>query len=333
MLNQKPKIAVMRRLIGGATLAAMLLAAAPAYSGAGYSWPSDAAYSVPRDKMKDALACSSGERYSEGGAGALRRRNGKHPVLLVHGTGVNRRQNWEWNYWQTLRARGWEVCWVNLPRASLGDIQVAAEYVAYALKLMRRQSGQKIDVIGHSQGGLQPRWVIKWFSTARFIADFIAIDAPNHGTRIANESSMDEGCFEACWQMRRRSNFIRALNRDNETPGPIFYSSIYTSFSELVQPTGTQVLRGGASNVLLQDLCPRPVEHVAIAADYVTWLLVRDALLNPGPADPKVVDAEDCLRDRMPGADDPPAGAAALANWTEGEITDREPPLKAYARP
>ena len=324
----------MRRLIGGVALAATLLLGAPASSGGGYSWPSDAPYSVPKEKMKDALACRSGERSSAHGAEALRHRDGKHPVLLVHGTGVNRRQNWEWNYWQTLRARGWEVCWVNLPKAALGDIQIAAEYVAYALKLMREESGQKIDVLAHSQGGLEPRWVIKWFATGRFVADLITLDSPHHGTRVANEASMDEGCFEACWQMRRRSKFIRALNRDKETPGPIFYTSIYTTFSQLVQPTGTQVLKGGASNILLQDLCQgRLVDHVAIAADYVTWLLVRDALLTPGPADPKVVDSEDCLRDKMPGADKPPAGAANLADWTEGEITDHEPPLKDYAKP
>ena len=324
----------MRRLLGGATLAVVLLFPAPATSGDDYSWPSDAPYSVSKAKMKDALACRSGARHSPHGAGALTGKRRKHPVLLVHGTGVNRRQNWEWNYWQTLRAKRWEVCWVNLPKVALGDIQMAAEYVAHAIKLMHRSSGKKIDVLAHSQGGLEPRWVIKWFATARFVADFIALDTPNHGTRVANEASMDEGCFEACWQMRRRSKFIRALNRDNETPGPIFYTSIYTSFSQLVQPTGTQALKGGASNVLLQDLCPgRPVDHVAIAADYVTWVLVRDALLHPGPADPKVVDSEDCLRDRMPGADDPPTGAAQLVDWTQGKITDHEPPLKPYARP
>lgn len=324
----------MRRLLGGITLAALMLAGAPASSGDGYSWPSDAPYSVSKAKMKDVLACRSGGRRSPHGAGALTGNKRKHPVLLVHGTGLNRRQNWEWNYWQTLRNKGWEVCWVNLPKVALGDIQVAAEYVAHALKLMHRSSGEKVDILGHSQGGLQPRWAIKWFATGRFVADYIALASPNHGTRTANEASMDEGCFEACWQMRRRSKFIRALNRDNETPGPIFYTSIYTAADELVQPPGTQHLEGGASNVLLQDVCPeRPVDHVTIAADYVAWILVRDALLHPGPADRKVVDDEDCLRDRMPGADDPPIGAIQLVDWTQGKITDHEPPLKDYAKP
>lgn len=312
----------------------MLLVAAPASPGGDYKWPSDAPYSVSKKRMKEALACRSGPRHSARGAGALNGNKRKHPVLLVHGTGVNRRQNWEWNYWPVLRDKGWEVCWVNLPRAALGDIQVAAEYVAHALKLMHRASGEKIDILGHSQGGLQPRWAIKWFATARFVADYIALASPNHGTRMANDLSQNEGCFEACWQMRRRSRFIRALNRTTETPGPIYYTSIYTTFDELIQPTGTQAMKGGASNVLLQDLCPgRPVDHVSIATDYVAWILVRDALLHPGPADPKIVGNEDCLRDRMPGADQPPAGAAALADWTQGEITDHEPPLKPYARP
>ena len=311
----------------------MLLAAAPA-AGGGYSWPSDAPYIVSKDKMRDALACRDGSRHSKHGAWALDGEARKHPVLLVHGTGVNRRQNWSWNYWGTLREKGWEVCWVNLPKASLGDVQISSEYVAHALTLMHRAAGEKIDVIGHSQGGLQPRWAIKWFSSARFVADYIALASPNHGTRVANDSSQNEGCFKACWQIRRRSKFIRALNRDAETPGPIFYTSIYTRFDELVQPTGTQALAGGATNALLQDLCPgRPVDHITIAADYVAWVLVRDALLHARPADPDAVKTQDCLQDAMPGADEPPTGAAKLVDWTQGEITDHEPPLKPYARP
>lgn len=299
----------------------------------GYSWPSDAPYSVSKAKMKDALECQSGNRISHHGASALNGKGRKHPVLLVHGTGVNRTQNWDWNYWGTLQDKGWEVCWVNLPHGSIKDIQVSSEYVAHALNLMHRAAGEKIDVLGHSQGGLQPRWAIKWFSAGRHVADYIGLASPNHGTRVANDTSMNEGCFEACWQLRRRSNFIKALNRDGETPGRVAYTNIYTTFDELVQPTGTQALKN-ARNILLQDLCPgRPVDHALIAGDYVTWLLVRDALLNGGSANPRVVDTEDCARAAMPGSESPPAGIGDLVDFTQGEITDHEPRLKRYARP
>ena len=306
--------------------------AAPAAAG-NYSWPSSAPYSVSKAKMDKALECRRGQRISEHGTQALNGSGRKHPVLLVHGTGTNRRQNWDWNYWGTLGDKGWEVCWVALPNSSLRDIQVSSEYVARAVTTMHKATGEPIDILGHSQGGLQPRWAIKWFRSARFVAEYIALASPNHGTQVANEAVMTGGCFPSCWQMRQGSKFIRALNRDNETPGSIYYTNIYTTFDELVQPTGTQALKGGR-NIHLQDLCPdRPVDHVGIAADFVTWKLVRYALRNPGPADPGIIDDADCQKVAMPGSEDPPAGAADLQNLiSQGRIAEEEPPLKAYAR-
>ena len=314
-------------------ISALVLAGSAPASGGDYSWPSDAPYSVSKAKMDRALECKRGRRVSEHGAQALNGSGRKHPVLLVHGTGVSRRQNWEWNYWGTLPEKGWEVCWVALPNSALRDIQVSSEYVARAITVMHKATGERIDILAHSQGGLQPRWAIKWFKSARFVADYIALATPNHGTAVAEKASMDEGCFPSCWQMRRDSKFIGALNRDVETPGPIHYTSIYTTFDELVQPTGTQKIKG-ASNIHLQDLCPgRPVDHVGIARDYVTWLLVRHALRTPGPADPGIIGSEDCTGTTMPGSEEPPAGAADLQDFTsQGRITDHEPPLKRYAR-
>jgi hypothetical protein len=60
---------------------------------------------------------------------------------------------------------------------------------------------------------------------------------------------------EAGWQMCTDSNFLAALNRGDETPGPIDYTSIYSKTDELVQPVGTHDVEGG-TNILLQDLCP-----------------------------------------------------------------------------
>lgn len=342
----------MRRLIGGIALATLALlssvatavagegntssvsAASDASPAGGAAWPGDAPYSVSKRKMRSALECRNGNKISHHGAGALTGEAREHPVLLVHGTGTSREQNWSWNYWGTLREKGWEVCWVQLPHSSLRDIQVSSEYVAHAIKLMHRASGQKVDVMGHSQGGLQPRWAIKWFSSSRYVADYIGIASPNHGTLVAQTLSSLGGCIPACWQMRPDSEFIAALNRDDETPGHIAYTSIYTAVDELVQPPGTQDL-DGASNIMLQDLCPgRPSDHVLIAGDYITWLLVRDALINRGNADPSVVSTEDCARPHMPGAEDPPADFGGLSDFTQdGEIVQEEPPLKPYAQP
>lgn len=41
---------------------------------------------------------------------------------------------------------------IALPGNSRGDIQVAGEYVAYAIRTMHAAYGSRIDIIGHSQG-------------------------------------------------------------------------------------------------------------------------------------------------------------------------------------
>ena len=141
-------------------------------------------------------------------------------------------------------------------------------------------------------------------------------------------------CFESCWQLRTTSKFIAALNRGgNETPGDIHYTNVYTATDELVQPPGTQDLEGG-KNYLLQDLCMgRPVDHAAILGDYVTWKLVKDALVHRGPAKAgRALPDDACDHDRMPGAGEEPAGLSALADFTQGNNTDHEPRLKPYAR-
>ena len=318
-------------------LTALLLALTlvPAHAGDGYRFPGDAHYSVSKEKMKDALACRRGKKISRHGAGALNGSGRKQPVLMVHGTGVTRRQTWSWNYWKALPQRGWEVCWVELPNFALSDIQVASEYVARAVQLMHRRAHERIDLLGHSQGGLHPRWAVKWFPSGRHVGDYIGLASPNHGTVVADQATQTQQCFESCWQMRTIAKFIAALNRGgNETPGHINYTNIYTTSDELVQPPGTQALQGGA-NYLLQDLCPgRPVDHASILGDFVTWKLVKDALTHAGPARAnRALNEDSCMHDRMPGAGEQPDGLSDVADLTQGNHTDHEPRLKPYARP
>ena len=298
----------------------LLLSSLPA-SAEHMPYPGRAKYSVGTQKMDAALACKGGKAKLDG-------REKHQPILLVHGTGVTREYNWSWNYWARLPDIGYEVCWVQLPSAALNDIQISSEYVARAIEVMHRKTGERVDVLGHSQGGLQPRWAIRFFPSGRFVADYISLATPNHGTAVADAQGSD--CFESCWQMRTISRFIATLNDGDETPGRTHYTNIYTQTDELVQPTGTQALAGG-SNILLQDLCPgRSVDHAAIAGDGVTYLLVIDALEHRGPADPSRLPADHCQETAMPGSSAPPP--AGLPDWSGYESSEGEPPLRPYAR-
>ena len=59
--------------------------------------------------------------------------------------------------------------------------------------------GRQIDILGHSQGGLQPRWMTRFFPHTRaLVDDLVTLAAPHHGTTLASLSR--RGCG-ACFQM------------------------------------------------------------------------------------------------------------------------------------
>jgi triacylglycerol esterase/lipase EstA (alpha/beta hydrolase family) len=292
--------------------------------------PGEPALSVPERTLAEALRCPSSFRH-----------RGHQPVLLVHGTFTNPEENWSWNYLHALPAAGYDVCTVRLPDRATGDIQVSSEYVVYALRRIYERSGSKVDVLGHSQGGLQPRWALRWWPSLRTkVDDLVTLGTPHHGTTVADLAT-PLGAPPAAWQMRTTARFIAALNSGDETPGGVSYTSIYTLFDELVQPvvpTPTSALAGGR-NVLVQDLCPgRVVEHVGLAYDAAVHDVVIDAFTRAGPANPTRFDRSTCLQVAFDGVAPEPLLSTGIAELQDGSgftgapNATEEPPLKPYAQ-
>lgn len=233
----------------------------------------------------------------------------KRPVLLVHGTFTRGQEQYDWNYIPLLVQRGYDVCAVTYPDRGLGDQQVSAEYVVYALRYMHAKTGHKVEMIGHSQGATMPRWAIKFWPSARnAVEDFVMQAGPNHGTSIGTPttlvakltsmlglSSLPLGVFPAgFYQFSPTSQFVKVLNLGDETPGNIDYTSIYGKFDELVEPSAPvptaaldwQQHNPHVANILLQNVCPDYiVDHVTIGTtDRLTFNLTMDAITHPGPA-------------------------------------------------
>ncbi|HVL33983.1 MAG TPA: lipase [Actinomycetota bacterium] len=263
------------------------------------------------------------------------------PVLLVHGTAVTADENWS-SYVTALTKRGLDVCTVDLPDRAFGDMQISAEYVVYAVRAIADASGKRVDLVGLSQGGLEPRWAVKWWPDVQArVDDLVDIVTPNHG--IDTEGVCMRGCVPSIWQMDENSAFLAALNAGDETPGTIDYTSIY-SWTDLIVtpqfPDSTSRL-DGATNIAVQEVCPRPVDHVQSAYDSVVYHLVLDAITRVGPANKLRVPLDVCAQPIMENADTVriallqalvyPYAFPAVMGITHPAV-DAEPPLKEYAR-
>jgi pimeloyl-ACP methyl ester carboxylesterase len=320
-----------------ALIVAIATLALPASALAGYAPPSrpGPALSVPAAKLSAALQCDG----SLSGA--------KHtPVLLVPGTTLNPTTDFSYGWEPALRQLGDPYCTIDLPGNGMADIQIAGEYVVYAIRTMHAAYGARIDIIGHSQGGMVPRWALRfWPDTRAMVNDVIGLSPSNHGTLDA-VPLCSVGCAASIWQQRSNANFIAALNSAQETFPGISYTDIYTLTDEVVVPNfgpaASSALHGGGgqiTNVAIQSVCPNdPTEHIGIGIyDHTAYALALDALTHSGPADPSRVSKTACLDPLMPGVDPatfPVNYAKTLAAVGQTLVsyphTPAEPPLACY---
>lgn len=316
-----------RSLILGGLLVTCALSPASAFGASG-----DPPLTVPSAALRAALSCPASFAHSR-----------QHePVLLVHGTGLNAQQSWAWNYGQVLPRQGFDVCEVTLPDHALGDIQVATQYVVWAIEQIAARSGRRVDVITHSQGGMEGRWAVRWWPRARAdVDDMVLIASPNHGISTSDACGDSGNCWPAVWQMRTTAAFIHVLNSETEAPAGPSYTNVYSLTDELVEPSSTVPMGGtNVANVAVQSLCPgRAVNHAGLLDDAVAYAITMDALGHAGPADPARVGPLVCTQAFMPGitATDAAGGQATLYSdaaqaFAAHPGVHQEPALACYTR-
>lgn len=287
------------------------------------------ALTTPAKALAGALSCPQG-------IGANRR-----SVLLVPGAGGNPALSFSVvGFERLLRPDHYAVCAVSLPEAAFGDFQVQAEYVVASIRKMAARSGRPVSVIGVSQGGMLPRWALKWWPDVRaLVGKVIGLSPSNHGS-----PALTPLCALPCPPATRQglpgSRFLAALNRGDETPGRVAYSVI-SSATDVTVPPWSAYLKGDKddSNTKVQAVCPsRSVDHGHMAYDAVAIALVLDALRHPGPARASRIPKTTCAKTYAPHIDasevdsDMAAGLAWFgANYRRAGLTSSEPTLKRYA--
>ncbi|MFG3012634.1 esterase/lipase family protein [Streptomyces cinerochromogenes] len=205
------------------------------------------------------------------------------PVVLVHGTLGNSVDNWL-GLAPYLTSRGYCVYSLDygqLPGVplfhGLGPIDKSAgQLSAFVDKVLAATGAAKADLVGHSQGGMMPRYYLKFLGGAAKVSALVGIAPDNHGTDLDGLTHLlpyfpgAEDLLKATTpglaDQITGSAFLTKLNTGGDTVPGVRYTVIATRYDEVVTPWRTQYLSGSdVRNVQLQDLCPLDLsEHLAI---------------------------------------------------------------------
>lgn len=221
------------------------------------------------------------------------------PVVLVHGTVENAYDNWA-ELSPQLKADGYCVFALNFgdksplpgnPFKGTEDIAASAGQLStYVNTVLAATGATTVDLVGHSQGGMMPRYYLKNLGGAAKVNALVALAPSNYGTVFygvlplvaalpGGEAVAGLGC-QACVQQRQGSDFLNALNAGGDTQPGVKYTVIETTYDEVVMPFTNAFLKGaGATNILLQTVCPLDfTDHLGISYDANAQQLVTNAL-------------------------------------------------------
>ena len=112
----------------------------------------------------------------------------RYPLLLVHG--LNCRDDWIFSYWGSmtdlLRSHGASVylsgqdAWGSVPGNARALLRRAED-------VLTETGAEKLNLVAHSKGGLEARYLISTLGFAEQTASLTTICTPHHGSRAAAE--------------------------------------------------------------------------------------------------------------------------------------------------
>lgn len=212
------------------------------------------------------------------------------PVVMVNGTFKLMGENWA-ALSPKLKEAGYCVFAFNYGHLETDPIPQAAAELRDFVEAVRGATGAaKVDIVGHSQGGMMPRYYVKFLGGADKVDDLIGIVPSNHGTKNPLAIAAGWTFCPSCVDQQVGSDLMKKLNAGDETPAGPDYTVITTRHDEVVIPYTSALLTGPAehlTNVVLQDKCPLdPFMHDQATKDPVVAQWVLDALARKGPADP-----------------------------------------------
>lgn len=182
------------------------------------------------------------------------------PVLLVHG------YRGDPSTWADMIARfaeqGRTAVAIDLPTEdNVVNAATIRDFIA-------TQGWSRVDIVGHSMGGLSARQFVKFLKSPAVVDSYVSLGTPQYGIYTACVLPLSYG-----GQMCPPSSFLRALNRKDDTPGKTSWTTIYST-SDLYVPNSSSRLDGGACHIQVSgvghnemDNDPAIFAHVLAAVD------------------------------------------------------------------
>lgn len=170
----------------------------------------------------------------------------------------------------------------------MGDMQVSAEYVAYAIHLISQLSGGlQTAIVSHSQGGPDSQWAMRfWPSTRNLTRAFVALSPDFGGISYfgtkASDLCVGDLCQASLWQQSAGSHFLAALH-DDTFDQIVPTTTIWSATDGVVLPPQSNAQIPSATSFSVQDLCPlRSTTHPFMVVDAAAYALALDALNHGG---------------------------------------------------
>ncbi|KAF9134623.1 hypothetical protein BGW39_006388 [Mortierella sp. 14UC] len=233
------------------------------------------------------------------------------PVILVHAT-LFTKESWA-IFGPKIADQGYCVYsltygryWKLLPM--IGAIAPAVDNAksvgAFTEKVLQATGASQADFIGHSQGGVLPRYWVQYQGGKGKMHSMVGISAINHGTSwqglaplleklkgmvkaLTLNNDLVTKAAPALQDIMSTSQFVKDLNAHGDTLPDVFQANIVTKYDEIVSPYKSSFQSGeGVVNVVLQDLCETSlVEHTFIITSktVLRWILNQ---LDPSTASP-----------------------------------------------
>ncbi len=224
------------------------------------------------------------------------------PVILVHGTFADMSDSWQalspllanngycvfaFNY-GSYAGSGALGIYATAPVASS-----AAQLGSFVQKVLTATGASQVDLVGHSQGGMMPRYYLKFLGGAKYVHTLVGLAPSNHGTTVDGLFTL-AGYFPganlflgalcpACADQDQGSSFLQSLNSGGDTVAGVHYTVIESEYDEVVTPYTSAFLSGpNVTNITLQNQCSLDDgEHLSMPYDHIADADVLSALGTP----------------------------------------------------